>query len=260
MRSTELAGLAEVTVRALRHYHHVGVLPEPERGSNGYRDYTVHHLMRLLRIKRLSALGIPLDRMPAILDSRTQNTLELLDGLERDLDAEIARLDEQRALVRVLRLHEAEPDIPPELARFITEFTDVGISPTLARMDREQAILLAHLAGESGMRRLVEVYEKLSDPALRDELADLARDFEALQPGVADEQIDHVVEAYLRVIEVFSSPEIVPSQLETIDTRTLGGLLDDYQRDGFTEPQRRAFALVLDRVSREAEETTDRRS
>ncbi|WP_084195160.1 MerR family DNA-binding transcriptional regulator [Streptosporangium amethystogenes] len=37
MNSSELGSLAGVTVRALRHYHQVGVLDEPPRGPNGYR-------------------------------------------------------------------------------------------------------------------------------------------------------------------------------------------------------------------------------
>ena len=45
MRSGELAALAGVTVRTLRHYHQIGLLPEPERGGNGYRDYDVHDLL-----------------------------------------------------------------------------------------------------------------------------------------------------------------------------------------------------------------------
>ncbi|MEW1841154.1 MerR family transcriptional regulator [Nonomuraea angiospora] len=39
MHSGELARLAGVTVRALRQYHQVGVLAEPERGGNGYPKY-----------------------------------------------------------------------------------------------------------------------------------------------------------------------------------------------------------------------------
>ncbi|EED6225780.1 MerR family DNA-binding transcriptional regulator, partial [Salmonella enterica subsp. enterica serovar Haifa] len=49
MHSNELARLAGVTVRALRHYHQVGILAEPERRSNGYREYDVHDLIRVLR-------------------------------------------------------------------------------------------------------------------------------------------------------------------------------------------------------------------
>ena len=53
MKSSEIAKLAGVSVRTLRHYHAIGLLPEPPRGENGYRDYSAGDLARLLRIKRL---------------------------------------------------------------------------------------------------------------------------------------------------------------------------------------------------------------
>jgi MerR family regulatory protein len=35
----QLAAYAGVTVRAVRHDHHIGLLPEPERDASGYRRY-----------------------------------------------------------------------------------------------------------------------------------------------------------------------------------------------------------------------------
>lgn len=37
--SKDVARLSGVTVRALRHYHQMGILPEPPRRDNGYREY-----------------------------------------------------------------------------------------------------------------------------------------------------------------------------------------------------------------------------
>src|SRR4029079_5232220 len=36
---SRLAAYAGVTVRAVRHYHQIGLLPEPERTYSGYRTY-----------------------------------------------------------------------------------------------------------------------------------------------------------------------------------------------------------------------------
>lgn len=68
MKSSEIAKLAGVSVRTLRHYHAIGLLPEPPRGENGYRDYSAGDLARLLRIKRLASLGFPLARIGDVLD------------------------------------------------------------------------------------------------------------------------------------------------------------------------------------------------
>ncbi|MGP9539942.1 MerR family DNA-binding transcriptional regulator, partial [Brachybacterium sp. AOP43-C2-M15] len=37
--TSELAGIAGTTVKTIRYYHHIGVLPEPDRASNGYKQY-----------------------------------------------------------------------------------------------------------------------------------------------------------------------------------------------------------------------------
>src|SRR6186997_791905 len=110
MRSHDLATLAQVTVRTLRHYHQVGVLPEPERTRNGYREYTVHDLVRLLRIKRLAALGIPLERMPAMFEADPADQAATLRKLDADLDAQIARLQAQKTLITLIQANEGAAD------------------------------------------------------------------------------------------------------------------------------------------------------
>ena len=49
----EIAELAGTSLRAVRHHHEVGLLDEPERRANGYKQYGVAHLVRLVRIKRV---------------------------------------------------------------------------------------------------------------------------------------------------------------------------------------------------------------
>ena len=55
-----LASYAGVTIRAVRHYHHIGLLPEPERDASGYRTYDAAAVVRLIRIRTLSEAGVPL--------------------------------------------------------------------------------------------------------------------------------------------------------------------------------------------------------
>ena len=50
----ELAALAGTTVNTVRHYHAVGLLEVPERRHNGYKQYRVHHLVRLIRLRRFA--------------------------------------------------------------------------------------------------------------------------------------------------------------------------------------------------------------
>ncbi|MCX6466467.1 MAG: MerR family transcriptional regulator [Pseudonocardiales bacterium] len=49
----------------MRHYHDVGLLEEPRRRTNGYKQYGVAHLVRVLRITRLADLGLTLPQSPS---------------------------------------------------------------------------------------------------------------------------------------------------------------------------------------------------
>lgn len=47
----QLASYTGVTVAAVRHYHRIGLLPEPERDRSGYRSYDAGAVVRLIRIQ-----------------------------------------------------------------------------------------------------------------------------------------------------------------------------------------------------------------
>lgn len=55
------AAFVGITPRAIRHYHQIGLLPEPERGSDGRRRYGYDEMIRLLWIRRMADAGIALD-------------------------------------------------------------------------------------------------------------------------------------------------------------------------------------------------------
>lgn len=195
MHSGELARLAGTTVRALRHYHRVGILDEPERRSNGYREYDVHDLIRVLRIRRLASIGIALERMPDLLDDAGRDTGELLDELDAELTAQIGRLTRQRDVVARLRASNAAPDLPPELAPFLAVFA-TGAPPEMAKFDRDQSVLLAHLAGEEGVAHIARFYERLSSPALAPAVSDLAERFGRLGPASSADEVAALVDAF----------------------------------------------------------------
>ena len=56
----QLAAYAGVTVRAVRHYHAKGLLPEPERDYSGYRRYDAHAVVELIKIRTLAEASVPL--------------------------------------------------------------------------------------------------------------------------------------------------------------------------------------------------------
>src|SRR5699024_11360520 len=52
------------------------LLDEPPRRSNGYRDYTMADVVRLMRIRWLAGSGVPLDAIAGMLDQDTAQPVE----------------------------------------------------------------------------------------------------------------------------------------------------------------------------------------
>ena len=129
MRSNDVAKLAGVTVRTLRHYHQLGLLSEPSRQANGYRDYSPADVARVLRIKRLAGLGFPLSRIGDVLEEMdaegNATSASALDELDRELALEIERLQEQRRTIAELRAEHLDPDLPVRFARILRMLSGV---------------------------------------------------------------------------------------------------------------------------------------
>ncbi|PWD51501.1 MerR family transcriptional regulator [Serinibacter arcticus] len=246
MHSGELARFAGVSVRTLRHYHQVGVLPEPERRSNGYRDYGVRHLVRVLRIRRLAALGLPLERMPALLDDITGDPGALLAELDGELAAEIDRLSRQREVIARLRLAGGAPDVPPDLAPFLAALA-ARLPPDLAAMDRDQTVLVAHLVGEDHGPALARLYERISAP---EALAEIAERFGRLGPDSTDDDVADVAERY--VVALDGALDELADLSPSIDPRRASDVAQ-YSTELLNEQQRRVVALLERRLADRAD-------
>jgi DNA-binding transcriptional MerR regulator len=221
----ELAELAGTSLRSVRHYHDVGLLPEPERRSNGYKQYGVTHLMRLLRIKRLVDLGFSLVQI-AELGDRDEYPEEALRALDAELVAQIERLQTLRAdLARILE-QRVPTDLPAELA--------VAGRGQLSEADRNIVAVMGRLLGEE---------ERTIYAAL---LADDARmpsddDFEALPADAAESVREDLAE---RMAEDIRALHVRFPGLRTLGTQTLVGpqryrqTLDRAVRDVYNAAQR----------------------
>ncbi|CAM5573688.1 MerR family transcriptional regulator OS=Streptomyces tendae OX=1932 GN=GUR47_24560 PE=4 SV=1 [Streptomyces tendae] len=98
----DAAAFAGTTPRAIRHYHQIGLLPEPGRGGDGRRRYGYDDMIRLLWIRKMSEAGISLDDMRTAFD-RAGDVEDVLDRLEETLAAQEAAIKRQRAAVQRLR-------------------------------------------------------------------------------------------------------------------------------------------------------------
>lgn len=89
---SEVARLAGVSVRTLRHYDAIGLLPPGRVATNGYRYYGRPELLRLQRILLLRELDVPLPSIARILDEQ-DDEVSALHGHREQLLQERRRLD-----------------------------------------------------------------------------------------------------------------------------------------------------------------------
>ncbi|MDA5285914.1 MerR family transcriptional regulator [Streptomyces sp. NPDC054904] len=175
MRIGEIAVLVGVTTRAIRHYHHVGLLPEPERRPNGYRAYTVRDAVLLARVRRLTELGLSLDEVRDVLaDDAGRELSDVLRELDADLARQEAELAERRRRLGVLLAAdpgEGEP-VSPALAELLARAPRTDSAA--AAKDREHLTLLdnvgaggeavyAALGQVAADPKVLELYERLDE-------------------------------------------------------------------------------------------------
>lgn len=163
----EIAELSGTTVKTVRYYHEIGLLDEPDREPNGYnKRYEVHHLTRLLQIKRLTDLGLSLAQV-AELGTAGDGHPSVFQEIDAELEATANRIQSIRQELATLSQPGATPDVP-------TTFHDVA--RPLRDNDRALLTIYAQLFSEDSMDALRQLlaanpHEDI-DEAFRDLPAD----------------------------------------------------------------------------------------
>ncbi|GAT81193.1 MerR family transcriptional regulator [Streptomyces sp. F-3] len=213
MRIGELAAAVGVTTRAVRHYHHLGLLPEPERRANGYRDYTLRHAVVLARIRRLTELGLGLAEVRDVLaDEAGKDLVEVLTELDEDLARQEAAIRDRRARLRALLETEggpsAEGPLSPELAALFREMAQVTDSPMAAK-DREMLALIETTASPKERKRFTELLGgALSAPGAKERALRAYALLDALaDASVDDPRVDEAAHALAACLPAGLLPE-----------------------------------------------------
>ncbi len=140
----QLAEYAGTTTRAIRHYHAIGLLPEPARDASGYRSYGGQDVVDLRRIRVLADAGVPLRRIAELLHASPAELRDAAAEIDRDLAERIRALrDTRRQLARLAG--EEEPFLPEGVHALHAAMRRLGIPERTLAMDREGWILAAAL-------------------------------------------------------------------------------------------------------------------
>ncbi|WP_432079934.1 MerR family transcriptional regulator [Streptomyces sp. WAC 04229] len=194
--TSQLAELAGTTTKTVRHYHEIGLLDEPERAPNGYKRYRVGHLVRLLRIRRLTDLGVPLSDIPSV-EGGDEKARQILRALDAELAAEIERMQDRRRELAAVMENRAALDMPPDFRALADDMPEAQRSLLLAYSSILTPAAMSEFSEQlSAPRGDVDAeFESLDEDAPDDVRQRLA---ERLAPEVRRQQRDHPALADLR--------------------------------------------------------------
>lgn len=194
---SQLAAYAGVTVRAVRHYHAKGLLPEPERDHSGYRRYDAAVVVELIRIRTLADAGVPLSRVRELLAADDAAFAAAVEGIDRRLRAEIR--DKQRHRERIALLAAGDSLVlPPEAVRYLERLRAVGVSAEMVDAERDAWILVAAQLPEQMPFYMQVKSQQLDDPRVRELYRDLT---EVTQWSAEDPRLDNLADRLVAEFE-----------------------------------------------------------
>ncbi|NCT90412.1 MerR family transcriptional regulator [Cellulomonas sp. APG4] len=163
---SQLARYAGVTVRAVRHYHQIGLLPEPERDRSGYRTYDAAAVVRLIRIHTLAEAGVPLARVQDLLDAAPDEFVRGVEEIDAALRAEVRRLQATRR--RLTRLAAGEHlALPASVVEYLDRVRGLGVDERYVEMERDAWIMVAAQVPEQIDAIMAKKHLELDDPDLQ---------------------------------------------------------------------------------------------
>ncbi|MGQ4715675.1 MerR family transcriptional regulator [Streptomyces anulatus] len=192
VRIGDAAAFVGTTPRAIRHYHEIGLLPEPVRGGDGRRRYGYEDMIRLLWIRRTAAAGIALDDIrdafadpaPAGDDGDDGDGIaSILERLEEALVAREAELRRQRTAVQRMRTEGSRMGL---LSDFVTGRLKSLPGGSLRQADLDTLLVTERIFGPLGAAVQAGRFIALAThPELREESDRVDAAEEALDDTIA---------------------------------------------------------------------------
>lgn len=208
---SQLARYGGTTVRAVRHYHQIGLLPEPERNRSGYRTYDAAAVVRLIRIRTLAEAGVPLARVEELLDAAPEEFARGVEQIDRDLRAEIRRLQDHRR--RIARLAAGESlALPQSVVGYLERLRELGVAERYVELERDAWIMVAARVPDRIDAVIAKKHEELDDP-------DMVRLYRLLNEAIGwsddDPRVVEIVDVLERVmLRAFEAGEVGMEDLD----------------------------------------------
>ncbi|MFE9727387.1 MerR family transcriptional regulator [Streptomyces sp. NPDC005794] len=186
----DAAAFAGTTPRAIRHYHEIGLLPEPVRGGDDRRRYGYEDMIRLLWIRKTADAGIALDDIrDAFADTASagaesdDSIASILERLEESLVAQEAELRRQRTAVQRMRTEGSRMGL---LSDFVTSRLKSLPEGSLRQADLDSLLVTERIFGPLGAAVQATRFIALAThPDLREDSARIDAAEEALDDTIA---------------------------------------------------------------------------
>lgn len=160
---SQLAAYAGVTVRAVRHYHAKGLIPEPERDHSGYRRYDAAAVVELIKIRTLAEAGVPLARVRELLQADETEFAAAVEDIDRRLRAEIRERRNHRRRIAQLAAGDSLA-LPAEVVAYLDMLRERGATEEMIAPERDAWILMAARWPELIPAMMVDKVAQLEDP------------------------------------------------------------------------------------------------
>ncbi|WP_167148963.1 MerR family transcriptional regulator [Actinomyces sp. ZJ308] len=252
MRVAEIAELTGTTVRTVRYYHSLELLPVPaERG--GWRDYDLGHVARLSRIRWLVQAGVSLETIKRILDESEAIVVEDLAGALSAVEEHLVEVTRQRDMLAGLleraRNGAAVSPMPPRMAAFFDRMEQAApdeSTRTAVRRERD----LTDLACYRGQMP-PEAEFLFTDPDPRHDAESLAL-YSQDPAELSDAQIEQRARATVSHLEAQLSPTRLKDLASSVDTEAVRSLFHLIARLEYLDPRlaqalEREFLATIDR-------------
>ncbi|OHV28839.1 MULTISPECIES: MerR family transcriptional regulator [Pseudofrankia] len=222
---SQLASYAGVTVRAVRHYHAKGLLPEPERDRSGYRRYDARAVVELIKIRTLAEAGVPLARVRELLTAGEAEFNAAVADIDRRLRAEIR--ERQRHRERIAQLAAGDSlALPPEAVAYLDRLRKLGLPERMIEGERDGWILVAAQLPQHMSLYMKLKQQELDNPATVELYWDLVA---MIDWGVDDPRLAAVADRLVASLEDAGIEEWADHDQEITDE--LADLLDSFFLD-----------------------------
>jgi DNA-binding transcriptional MerR regulator len=190
----ELSRRSGLSVRTIRFYSDVGVVPVSARSAAGYRLYDVEAVARLDLVRTLRELGLPLESIRALVHAQS-SLAEVAAAHLKALDHQIQTLRLRRAVLRAA-------------AKTNTTAAEVALLHRLATMS------------EVERQQLIEDFldDTFGGTDANPELVAMLR---AMRPELPEDPEPDQVEAWVELAELVQDPDFRASVRRMADTRQL---------------------------------------